>query len=82
MNDGAGTFTQDQMSVVPVGDVYAVVLYDMDGDGDLDAVLGEVATDGIEIFSNNGTGTFTQTSAFATGGPCKAVAATDFNYAQ
>ncbi len=82
VNNGTGTFTQDQRSTTPPGDVYAVALFDMDGDGDLDAVLGEVDTDGIEIWANNGTGTFTLQSAFTTSGDTKAVVAADFNYAQ
>ncbi len=81
VNNGSGTFTRDQMSAAPPGDVYAVALYDMDGDGDLDAVLGEVGTDGIELYYNNGSGTFTLDSAFTTGGPVKAAVAMDFYYA-
>lgn len=80
-NNGSGTFTGKPLQD-PVGDVYAVALYDMDGDGDLDAVLGETGTDGIEIFANDSAGTFTLQSSYPTAGPCKAVAAADFNYAQ
>ncbi|HEX2340351.1 MAG TPA: FG-GAP-like repeat-containing protein, partial [Vicinamibacterales bacterium] len=44
-----------------------VVLDDYDGDGDIDIVTGNGANATISVLTNNGTGTFTQTTVLSTG---------------
>lgn len=78
-NDGAGTFTPNATTDV-LGDVYACDLFDMDGDGDLDAVLAEMNADRVQVFLNNGSGAFTLDSTTSAGGDAKSLAVGEFNY--
>ena len=65
LNDGSGTFTENQIFGNLNGSGGAGQLVDVDGDGDLDAVDASYA--GIEISTNDGSGTFTtQSLGFST----------------
>ena len=57
LNDGSGTFT-DVTSPLPVevDDTRAADLVDLDGDGDLDAVIGNDFTNRLSVFLNSGAG--------------------------
>ena len=60
LNNGSGTFTENQIFGNLVGSGGEGQLTDIDGDGDLDAVDASYA--GIEISTNDGSGTFTTQS--------------------
>lgn len=53
-------------------------LGDLDGDGDMDAVIG--AQSGIQVHSNDGTGTFSRVQTVATGTPNLSVELMDLNH--
>ncbi|NEQ73972.1 MAG: tandem-95 repeat protein, partial [Okeania sp. SIO2C9] len=63
-NDGSGNFTEvtgidNPLDGVDVGDYSSPTFADIDGDGDLDAFIGEI--DGnINYFENDGSGNFTE----------------------
>lgn len=78
-NDGAGSFAM-KGNFVTSGGVYGLVLFDMDGDADLDAVTAEVNTDQLGVYANSGSGSFSLGNAYATGGDSRAVAAGEFNH--
>ncbi|HKB15714.1 MAG TPA: VCBS repeat-containing protein, partial [Planctomycetota bacterium] len=65
LNNGAGVFT-DASSQIPEFDDWtdAVALADVDGDGDLDALLGTEGREGLpnRLLLNDGTGTFADAS--------------------
>jgi hypothetical protein len=67
LNDGTGTFLDATAARMPavVRETRALVLGDVDGDGDLDMVLGNGLSQGQmqSLFLNDGTGTFTDESA-------------------
>ncbi len=62
LNDGSGVFTDAtvQLSTVPAL-TRAVGLGDVDGDGDLDALFGNIGQDGL--FLNDGSGVFTDATS-------------------
>lgn len=64
-NDGTGKFMDATSSRLPVGrfDSTALALGDVDGDGDLDLILGNRGQPS-RLYLNNGTGTFTDATAF------------------
>jgi large repetitive protein len=64
LNDGTGTFTDATASRMPVdGDLtFSVALGDIDGDGDLDLVIGNYGQQN-RLCLNNGAGTFTDVTA-------------------
>jgi hypothetical protein len=80
LNDGTGSFSDGTSQVPPEsGSTAAVVLGDVDGDGDLDAVLGNDAPAGILLFLNDGAGGLVDASGQVapTVGPTKALALGD-----
>ncbi len=63
VNDGAGAFTDATAQLPPIGITgpgRAVALGDVDGDGDLDALLGNIGTD--RLYLNDGSGVFSNTT--------------------
>jgi hypothetical protein len=69
-NDGAGRFTDRSATALPFayGDASAVVLGDLDLDGDLDLILGHRTFGSTfpgqdQLFRNDGTGSFTEITA-------------------
>ncbi len=62
-----------------LGDVQVVRLYDLDNDGDLDAVIGVGSNGGIAIMRNNGTGLFTQVGGFLGSNSVYGLACADVN---
>src|SRR5262245_9439228 len=65
LNDGSGIFSDATAARMPVpGPIYtmAVALGDVDGDGDLDLVLGGYGQQS-RLYLNDGTGTFTDATA-------------------
>ena len=63
LNDGAGTF-RNANSQMPADDSnsYAIALGDVDGDGDMDVVLGNSGQQN-QLYLNDGAGTFTDVTA-------------------
>lgn len=65
LNNGNGTFTDGTVARLPVG-VYrtgSLQLGDVDGDGDLDLVVGNSGQQTSLLYLNNGSGTFTDATA-------------------
>jgi predicted nucleotidyltransferase len=64
VNDGTGTFSDATASQMPVDVDYthSVALGDVDGDGDLDVVIGNHAPQN-RLYVNDGTGTFSDVTA-------------------
>ncbi len=63
LNDGAGTFL-DATDHLPYSEVSsAVVLMDAEGDGDLDALIGDTFFTGDRLYLNDGVGVFSDASA-------------------
>jgi hypothetical protein len=66
LGNGDGTF-QPAIAAAPIGQMSAIVIKDVNGDGKLDQVAGAIAG-GVAVFLGNGDGTFqTATSVLATG---------------
>jgi hypothetical protein len=66
LNDGSGTFVNATATNMPVDSdhTYSVALGDIDGDGDLDLVLGNRQLPGQNcLYRNNGSGVFTDATA-------------------
>ncbi len=70
LNNGVGVFTDATATRLPAGlhDNRSVVLGDVDGDGDLDLLLGNIgayhlSTSSNRLYLNDGTGTFTDATA-------------------
>jgi hypothetical protein len=67
LNDGRGTFVDATAVQMPaaIDQTLAVALGDVDGDGDLDLVLGNGGTPGLQdgLYLNDGTGTFADVTA-------------------
>ena len=74
-NDGVGGFTDVSLTALPLGTnrTTSAVAADIDGDGDVDLVLGQNESgEAIRILTNDGSGTFTVrpgTPAITTGEP-------------
>ena len=64
INDGTGTFT-DSGQTLGTGETSSVAVADIDGDGDLDIVFGNgdnVTNEANTVWTNNGSGVFTDTT--------------------
>lgn len=57
LNDGTGVFSESGITLVPA---ISLATGDIDDDGDQDLILGSL--DSLEIYKNDGTGTFTNTN--------------------
>jgi hypothetical protein len=85
LNNGAGGFTAGQTfggrsyNPVPLGD-NAVALGDVNGDGKLDIVTANGASNTVSVFAGNGNGTVNPTAQnYAVGGAAYAIVLGDFN---
>jgi len=65
LNNGLGDFTVISDNVLPGVEDGAIVMGDLDGDGDLDFILTGYSGSGLisKIYFNNGSGVFTETGA-------------------
>ncbi|HVV87201.1 MAG TPA: VCBS repeat-containing protein [Kofleriaceae bacterium] len=65
LNDGSARFTAapaDRLPATAIGWAWRVALVDVDDDGDLDVVVGCRVCDGAVLWTNDGTGRFTDAS--------------------
>ena len=77
LNDGSGGFSIDASFPGSTVYAYSAGFSDLDGDGDLDIVIG---TDGNnELFINDGSGSFTLDSAVGTSGVTRSLAFGDMD---
>ena len=63
INDGHGRFTAHNLGEI-ADRSYSVTLTDIDGDGDLDVVVGNDAPDPKRVYANDGSGHFHELSTF------------------
>ena len=79
LNDGSGTFSDNTSAagLTGIGTATDAELVDSDADGDLDLVLADVH--GLRVFSNGGSGTFTEVAGVSPSpsGPPLAIRAAD-----
>jgi hypothetical protein len=75
LNDGAGSFA-DSGQRLGDSETFSVTLGDLDGDGDLDAVLAGVQS--AQIWWNDGQGSFTRSGQILRFSDRKALAISDF----
>ncbi len=66
MNNGNGTFAP-RIRYQTGGGPVAVLAVDMDGDGDLDIITADSASNAVAFLANNGSGTFAPAVEFAAG---------------
>ncbi len=80
-NNGSGGFSlYSHFGLIGSGSVGdAAKLYDLDGDGDLDGIIGNYHEPFVRILFNDGQGSFSQDTVGRPGGTCPLVTAGDFN---
>jgi hypothetical protein len=77
LGNGNGTFVSKGTFAVGGGYPQCIALADVNGDGNLDALVG--VGNNIEVLLGNGNGTFGAGTAFAAGGSTSALAVVDIN---
>jgi surface protein len=79
LNDGDGTFSAGSNVGMNCSSPDHVELGDVNGDGYPDAVVGNLNTNNVNVFLNNGAGGFSSLTAYFVGGDVQTLALADFD---